>query len=245
MLFSFVSLIDPLNLQHPPTHRQAGVFTGENYHQVHNPQLPPPPPDGGEAGGSRLGSLTERVRLSNIQNPDKALTCPRCESTNTKFCYFNNYSLSQPRHFCKNCRRYWTRGGSLRNVPVGGGVRRNKRSRRTKSPSSVFAYNSYSHMLDLGQMNTAPPQLPLLHPLQHLGGDGINFGGTGAGNTEFQIGNNSGDGGSSVLVEQWRLVQQLPYLTDFEPPTELYPFGNEGVEAPSYDGHIQFRSIFS
>ncbi|MFS7970298.1 putative transcription factor C2C2-Dof family [Helianthus anomalus] len=36
------------------------------------------------------------------------------------------------------CRRYWTRGGALRNVSVGGGCRRNKRSSkhsRSKSPS--------------------------------------------------------------------------------------------------------------
>ncbi|XP_074589201.1 uncharacterized protein LOC141845058 isoform X2 [Curcuma longa] len=59
---------------------------------------------------------------------EQALKCPRCASTNTKFCYYNNYSLSQPRYFCKGCRRYWTQGGSLRNVPVGGGCRKNKRS---------------------------------------------------------------------------------------------------------------------
>ncbi|XP_062187601.1 dof zinc finger protein DOF5.3-like [Phragmites australis] len=59
----------------------------------------------------------------------EALRCPRCDSANTKFCYYNNYSLSQPRHFCKACKRYWTRGGTLRNVPVGGGCRKNKRSR--------------------------------------------------------------------------------------------------------------------
>ncbi|KAF3512186.1 hypothetical protein F2Q69_00009993, partial [Brassica cretica] len=53
------------------------------------------------------------------------LNCPRCASPNTKFCYYNNYNLSQPRHFCKNCRRYWTKGGSLRNIPVGGGTRKN------------------------------------------------------------------------------------------------------------------------
>lgn len=46
---------------------------------------------------------------------------------NTKFCYYNNYSLTQPRHFCKTCRRYWTEGGSLRNIPVGGCSRKNKR----------------------------------------------------------------------------------------------------------------------
>ncbi|XVF27615.1 hypothetical protein REPUB_Repub14bG0123400 [Reevesia pubescens] len=60
----------------------------------------------------------------------QALKCPRCDSSNTKFCYYNNYSLSQPRHFCKACKRYWTRGGTLRNVPVGGGCRKNKRVKR-------------------------------------------------------------------------------------------------------------------
>lgn len=58
---------------------------------------------------------------------DGAINCPRCNSTNTKFCYYNNYSLTQPRYFCKTCRRYWTEGGTLRNVPVGGGSRKNKR----------------------------------------------------------------------------------------------------------------------
>ncbi|XP_038893883.1 dof zinc finger protein DOF5.3-like [Benincasa hispida] len=68
--------------------------------------------------------------------PEQALKCPRCDSTNTKFCYYNNYSLSQPRYFCKSCRRYWTQGGTLRNVPVGGGCRKNKRSSSTNSSSS-------------------------------------------------------------------------------------------------------------
>ncbi|WCJ26580.1 Dof-type zinc finger DNA-binding family protein [Euphorbia peplus] len=58
----------------------------------------------------------------------QVFNCPRCNSTNTKFCYYNNYSLTQPRYFCKTCRRYWTEGGSLRNIPVGGGSRKNKRS---------------------------------------------------------------------------------------------------------------------
>ncbi|XP_019414289.1 PREDICTED: dof zinc finger protein DOF5.6-like isoform X1 [Lupinus angustifolius] len=58
---------------------------------------------------------------------DQALNCPRCDSTHTKFCYYNNYSLSQPRYFCKTCRRYWTKGGTLRNIPVGGGCRKNKK----------------------------------------------------------------------------------------------------------------------
>ncbi|KAA8542673.1 hypothetical protein F0562_023828 [Nyssa sinensis] len=67
---------------------------------------------------------------------DQALKCPRCESTHTKFCYYNNYSLSQPRYFCKTCRRYWTKGGTLRNIPVGGGCRKNKKTSSSSKKSN-------------------------------------------------------------------------------------------------------------
>lgn len=62
--------------------------------------------------------------------------CPRCDSSSTKFCYYNNYSLAQPRYFCKGCRRYWTKGGTLRNVPVGGGCRKNRRGKSARPQSS-------------------------------------------------------------------------------------------------------------
>ncbi|XP_016562030.2 dof zinc finger protein DOF1.5-like [Capsicum annuum] len=60
------------------------------------------------------------------KRPDKIIPCPRCKSMETKFCYFNNYNVNQPRHFCKGCQRYWTAGGALRNVPVGAGRRKAK-----------------------------------------------------------------------------------------------------------------------
>ncbi|KAE8707576.1 Dof zinc finger protein DOF1.5 [Hibiscus syriacus] len=60
------------------------------------------------------------------KRPDKVIPCPRCKSMDTKFCYFNNYNVNQPRHFCKGCQRYWTAGGALRNVPVGAGRRKAK-----------------------------------------------------------------------------------------------------------------------
>ncbi|KAG6480034.1 cyclic dof factor 1-like [Zingiber officinale] len=63
-----------------------------------------------------------------LKKPDKILSCPRCKSMDTKFCYYNNYNVNQPRHFCKNCQRYWTAGGTMRNVPVGAGRRKNKNS---------------------------------------------------------------------------------------------------------------------
>ncbi|CAM6042637.1 unnamed protein product [Sphagnum compactum] len=74
-----------------------------------------------EEGGQEVGSQGK-----NLKKPDKPAPCPRCESLDTKFCYYNNYNINQPRHFCKNCQRYWTAGGTLRNVPVGAGRRKNK-----------------------------------------------------------------------------------------------------------------------
>uniref|UniRef100_A0A7C8YIF8 Dof zinc finger protein n=1 Tax=Opuntia streptacantha TaxID=393608 RepID=A0A7C8YIF8_OPUST len=72
-----------------------------------------------------------------MMGEQEQLRCPRCDSTNTKFCYYNNYNLSQPRHFCKACRRYWTKGGALRNIPIGGASRKTtKRSASAKRSSS-------------------------------------------------------------------------------------------------------------
>nr|QIZ31317.1 Dof zinc finger protein DOF5.6 [Larix kaempferi] len=90
-------------------------------------------------GACSSPSLVERGGLK--PQPEKALKCPRCESTNTKFCYYNNYSLSQPRYFCKTCRRYWTKGGTLRNVPVGGSCRKNKRVKRSPPEQSLARQN--------------------------------------------------------------------------------------------------------
>ncbi|CAN4079610.1 unnamed protein product [Withania somnifera] len=82
------------------------------------------------------------IPTSNTEN----LRCPRCDSPNTKFCYYNNYNLTQPRHFCKTCRRYWTKGGALRNVPIGGGCRKNKTITTAKSSASKLK-NSLSFEL--------------------------------------------------------------------------------------------------
>ncbi|TKY71721.1 Dof zinc finger protein DOF5.3 [Spatholobus suberectus] len=83
---------------------------------------------------------------AQVQPPQQPQKCPRCDSLNTKFCYYNNYSLSQPRYFCKTCRRYWTQGGTLRNVPVGGGCRKGKRAKSTNSSSAAENSSSRSSL---------------------------------------------------------------------------------------------------
>ncbi|KAL7153788.1 hypothetical protein ABFS83_04G191900 [Erythranthe nasuta] len=87
------------------------------------------------AGGTKSAAQQQENKKPRPADMD-SLKCPRCDSTNTKFCYYNNYSLSQPRYFCKSCRRYWTKGGTLRNVPVGGGCRKNKRPSSASSSCS-------------------------------------------------------------------------------------------------------------
>ncbi|KAF8413852.1 hypothetical protein HHK36_001846 [Tetracentron sinense] len=101
------------------------------------------------------GLMTSSGRLMEKPEQDQAvvLKCPRCDSSNTKFCYYNNYSLSQPRHFCKACKRYWTRGGTLRNVPVGGGCRKNKRFK--KPAASTYA----SHSIPTPTPSNSLPQI--------------------------------------------------------------------------------------
>jgi hypothetical protein len=70
----------------------------------------------------------DKLVLCSSKPAEKIMACPRCDSLDTKFCYYNNYNINQPRHFCKNCQRYWTAGGTLRNVPVGAGRRKNKQN---------------------------------------------------------------------------------------------------------------------
>ncbi|KAL1361749.1 hypothetical protein HN51_010074 [Arachis hypogaea] len=237
MVFSSIPVyVDPPNWQQQPNHHQANVND--------NPHLLPPLPTqvqagpvgggGAIAGSIRPGSMADRARLAKIPPPEAALKCPRCDSTNTKFCYFNNYSLSQPRHFCKACRRYWTRGGALRNVPVGGGCRRNKKNKRSssrsKSPpnnnnekqqssSAIPSNNIPPHEL----IGHQPPNLPFMASLQnHLSRYGVasNMGLSLTDHHHPQMGfvGNSASAiaaSNGVVVDQWRL-QQFPFLNGFD-----------------------------
>ncbi|KAJ0754212.1 putative transcription factor C2C2-Dof family [Helianthus annuus] len=92
---------------------------------VFEPSPSPSPSSSTTTAAAATATDASNVPNSTTSEPQK-LRCPRCDSSNTKFCYYNNYNLTQPRHFCKTCRRYWTKGGALRNVPIGGGCRKNK-----------------------------------------------------------------------------------------------------------------------
>ncbi|KAL2533755.1 Dof zinc finger protein DOF2.4 [Abeliophyllum distichum] len=222
MVFSSIpDYLDPANWQQ---HQNHHIIGSSSANPLVSQPLPLPPSSAqphanGGTGSIRPGSMSERARMANIPMPEAALKCPRCESTNTKFCYFNNYSLTQPRHFCKTCRRYWTRGGALRSVPVGGGCRRNKRSKSTssKSPAPNNDRQTTPNSTSTGTLSsnsTGPanilgltPQFPPLRFMTPIGqltdnystGDmSLNYSGISAPVSEmnFQMGSNFLGGGS-------------------------------------------------
>ncbi|CAK7339649.1 unnamed protein product [Dovyalis caffra] len=119
-------------------------------------------------------SSTSNRKTATTRAQEQALKCPRCDSPNTKFCYYNNYSLTQPRHFCKTCRRYWTKGGALRNVPIGGGCRKNKKiksssrlsndSKDSSGSSEIGGFNFFQGLSPAMDFNLGGLSFPRLHP---------------------------------------------------------------------------------
>ncbi|KAI9128104.1 hypothetical protein K1719_001097 [Acacia pycnantha] len=229
MVFSSFPLY---HLDPPPNwpHQQFNHQQQEGLIHAQSSQVPPPPPPlqvadagDGDKGSTRPGSMADRARLAKIAQPEGTLKCPRCESTNTKFCYCNNYNLSQPRHFCKTCRRYWTQGGALRNVPVGGGCRRkNKRTKGTNSRKSSKSPNkaastSGHHLLPSPPLLFRPPTTSHSSYSDY----DVVFGEANMKDAEFQIacnnniiGNNNINGFIST-TEQWKLPSLLQHHQQF------------------------------
>ncbi|KAI4314147.1 hypothetical protein L6164_027083 [Bauhinia variegata] len=117
--------------------------------------------DNGEQSETSIG------QEKTLKKPDKILPCPRCNSMDTKFCYYNNYNVNQPRHFCRNCQRYWTAGGTMRNVPVGAGRRKNK-----SSSASHYHHIMVPEPLQTPKANVANG----LHPVLGNGAAFVTFG---------------------------------------------------------------------
>lgn len=174
--------------------------------------------------------------------------CPRCDSSNTKFCYYNNYSLSQPRYFCKACRRYWTQGGTLRNVPVGGGCRKSKRAKtsssslsnslsaRTQGLSPALRSQNLTAMISGQPSRPMPPAIPppmgnsfytggsflsSLSAMQSFPAGGSNQG------AAVNLGGGSGQFGAHMAllhgISLPSLKSQAAPPHQFQPPTHFFP----------------------
>ncbi|KAK0603795.1 hypothetical protein LWI29_008723 [Acer saccharum] len=154
---------------------------------------------------NRVRALVKSSNGGQGQEQEQQLPCPRCDSINTKFCYYNNYNFSQPRHFCKACRRYWTQGGTLRDIPVGGGTRKNaKRSRTGHSTNTAISssVNNMGHQIQDYPLHATPVLMPFQGSSaagQFCGGDLKSAAGNINGNVGF-CGSSGGGGGFTSLL---------------------------------------------
>ena len=102
----------------PDTREDAGASSGESNTQKvsvhegsprHEVKISEPADPSGLAPsrGSGRGEPAEKVtsgkdgKHGKLPRPEGTTPCPRCDSTDTKFCYYNNYNVKQPRYFCK------------------------------------------------------------------------------------------------------------------------------------------------
>ncbi|GJW68334.1 zinc finger, Dof-type containing protein [Tanacetum coccineum] len=124
--------------------------------------------------------------------PFPSPSCPRCSSSKTKFCYYNNYSVSQPRYFCKDCRRYWTHGGAIRNIPNNG---TNRKRARVPSASS----SSQSPKSAALQGSVVPPTLSTARSM----GSCAVPGGAGSSTSQFFLSQHSGLPYPALAPKAW------------------------------------------
>ncbi|XP_037413852.1 dof zinc finger protein 5-like [Triticum dicoccoides] len=115
----------------PDAHRAASAPASTSISAGQSASAPPPPPP--------PPSTTQQAAVGG-----EPLPCPRCGSRETKFCYFNNYNVRQPRHLCRACRRYWTAGGALRRVATATPGRRRPRPSARSAAAAASATASAS-----------------------------------------------------------------------------------------------------
>ncbi|WMV45194.1 hypothetical protein MTR67_038579 [Solanum verrucosum] len=116
----------------------------------------------------------------------------------------------------KFCRRYWTCGSTLCNVPVGGGTRKNSSHKRPHINSSTGAVQEHTNPITMmgsgsGSMSLMGCEVNLNESV-HEGGNGgfglgLGLGGFGHGNLDWPMeqvsgGGNGGDGGEN---DKWQL----------------------------------------
>eukprot|EP00892_Ulva_mutabilis_P007366 jgi/Ulvmu1/5000/UM021_0017.1 len=101
-------------------------------------------------------SKANRPKLPRPEGPPPQ--CPRCnaDTINTKFCYYNNYNINQPRYYCKACQRHWTDGGTLRKVETGAGKRNSRRQRSHSAAGGDAVANSKAPKTRGGSLHPQP-----------------------------------------------------------------------------------------
>ncbi|XP_027330072.1 cyclic dof factor 3-like [Abrus precatorius] len=141
----------------PPDEEEPKKNSGTSPAAIVNPKTPSIEEETANTKSDKSEKEQSNANNSQEKKPDKLLPCPRCNSMDTKFCYYNNYNINQPRYFCKACQRYWTAGGTMRNVPVGAG------RRKTKNSASHYRHIMISEALQAARIDASNvTHLPIL-----------------------------------------------------------------------------------
>ncbi|KAL3629460.1 hypothetical protein CASFOL_026682 [Castilleja foliolosa] len=181
--------------------------------------------------------------------PPTPFKCPRCNSLDTKFRYFNNNSLTQPRYYCKTCKRQWTIGGNLRNVPFGGKSRSGK---QTKASSSRYDNPRCQPPLPMIQSHTNPPEMVSTQNSSYYFDDEITCLDAIKSlihpeviNQHTNAGNHFSNGGSNMAIQQERNILSTSLQQDFHQripghiePRQTYNQVNSGLPSHLYNNSL-------
>ncbi|KAK8538230.1 hypothetical protein V6N12_044365 [Hibiscus sabdariffa] len=96
---------------------------------------------------------------TNRRDTDEYMPKPKTR----RFREENKASKGTSFELSQTCRRYWTEGGSLRNIPVGGGSRKNKRS-----SSSLSSSQKLPGLVTPPSLSQCSTQNPKIHGEQDL-----------------------------------------------------------------------------
>lgn len=88
--------VDGFSEQHPEEQHQLFL------QQQSRPSSCVQPPTSSSGADAATATATGRGK-AKLPRPETNEPCPRCSSEDTKFCYYNNYNIKQPRFFCKVC----------------------------------------------------------------------------------------------------------------------------------------------
>ncbi|XP_052180043.1 cyclic dof factor 3 [Diospyros lotus] len=189
-----------------------------------------------------------------LKKPDKILPCPRCNSMDTKFCYYNNYNVNQPRHFCKSCQRYWTAGGTMRNVPVGAGRRKNKNSAsicrhltisdalqaaRIDAPNGIHPFRANGTVLSFGSEGPICESMAsVLNLMEKKAPNGVckenGSDCSSSGGSSVTSSNSVEEGMRNGLVSQFPCLPGVPWPCQWNPAVPLPAFCPPGFPMPFY-----------
>ncbi|KAL8141561.1 hypothetical protein V2J09_014593 [Rumex salicifolius] len=126
------------------------------------------PMEAGILGSSSSSSCLDKkaIKLADQKEIPKALNCPRCNSSNTKFCYYNNYSQTQPRKNKRQSSSSFLLSNATK-IKLPDLVEQQQQHSSINPNPKLSLFNHYSQDLNLGKSLHPPNNDPYDHHHQY------------------------------------------------------------------------------